>query len=306
MARTQISVFGGTGYYGRHIVRSLIHKGEAVRILSRERVRAKKILGNKPEILEGDITKRDSVRASLRGTKAAVISISAFHPKRIRKIYQIERDATLMILEEAKNEGIDRVVYLSGYDMRENVLQKLRLLKFGEIKLIIERTLSSSELNWTILGCAPSMELFFAFLKKNKMIVPGGGNRAVPTISAHDVGEITAQTVLRNDLKGKRIRLTGPEALSFPEAARRITKVTGAPVRVIKIPLAIFKTASIIARPFYPFIRYVYWSLKLLNNFPQDLAKKVPVDHQFLLDTFDYTPTPFDVEIQKRMMNTGG
>jgi len=304
MAGNQIIVFGGTGYYGRHIVRSLIHKGEAVRILSRDRVRAKKILGDEPEIIEGDITSRESVIESLEGTKAIILSISAFHPKLIRKMQQIERDAVMMIFEEAKNEGIDRVVYLSGYDMRENVLQKLRLLKFGEIKLRVERILSSSELNWTILGCAPSMELFFAFLKKNKMIVPGGGNRAVPTISAQDVGEIAAQSVLRKDLIKKRIRLTGPEAFSFLEAAARIAKVSGLSVKVIKIPLFVINTASIITRPFYPFIRYVYWSLKLLNNFPQDLAEKVPNDHQLLLSTFDYTPTDFEVEIQKRLMST--
>jgi uncharacterized protein YbjT (DUF2867 family) len=105
-------------------------------------------------------------------------------------------------------------------------------------------------------------------------------------------------------LKGKRIRLTGPEAFSFPEAAKRITKATGTPVRFIEIPLFLIKTALIITRPFNPFIRYVYWSFKLLNNFPKDLAENVPIDYQFLLDTFDYSPTPFGVEIQKRLMNT--
>lgn len=306
MSKNKIIVFGGTGYYGQQIVRNLLQKGESVRILSRDKARAKKILGDEPDIIEGDITKRESVIESLEGTKAVIISISAFHPKLIRKVQQIERDAVLMVFKEAKNEGIDRVVYLSGYEMKEDVLRKLKLLKFGEIKLIIERTLSSSEMNWTILGCAPSMELFFTFLKKDKMIVPGGGKCAVPTISARDVGEIAAQTVLRNDLKGKRIRLTGPEAFSFPEAAKRIAKVSGTPVRMIKIPLVMIKTASIIARPFNPFIRYVYWSLKLLNNFPQDLAEKVPLNHQLLLNTFDYIPTTFDVEIQKRLMSHGG
>lgn len=306
MTGNQIIVFGGTGYYGRHIVRSLIHKGEAVRVLSRDRVRAKKILGDEPEIVEGDITKRDSVSESLKGTKAIILSISAFHPKLIRKAQQIERDAVMMIFEQAQNAGLSRLVYLSGYEMGDAVLRELRLQKFGQIKLEIEKILSYSGLNWTILGCAPSMELFFAFLKRNKMIVPGGGVRAIPCISAQDVGEIAAQTVLRNDLKEKRFRLTGPEALSFPQAAKRIHRVSGIPVKVIKIPLFMVKTASIITGPFYPFIRYVYWSLKLLNNFPQDLAEKVPMDHQVLRNTFDFIPTPFEVEIKKRMMSTRG
>ncbi len=302
----QIVVFGGTGYYGRHIVHSLIRKGEAVKVLSRDKTRAKKILGDEPEIIEGDITRRESINESLKETKAIILSISAFHPKLIRKIRQIERDAVLMILKEAKNAGAARVVYLSGYEMREDLLRKLRLQKFGAIKLELERTLSSSPLNWTILGCAPSMELFFTFLKKDKMIAPGGGAKAIPCISAQDVGEIAAQTVLRSDLKGMRFRLTGPEAFSFPQAAQRMARVLGIPVRIVKIPLFVINTASILTWPFHPFIRYVYWSLKLLNNFPQDLAKKVPMDHQLLLSTFDYIPTTFDEEIQKRLMSARG
>jgi uncharacterized protein YbjT (DUF2867 family) len=211
-----------------------------------------------------------------------------------------------MILNEAKNAGITRVVYLSGYEMRENLLRKLRLQKFGAIKLELEKTLSSSTLNWTILGCAPSMELFFAFLKKDKMIAPGGGAKAIPCISAQDVGEIAAQTVLRSDLKGKRFRLTGPEAFTFPQAAQRMARISGIPVRVVRIPLFIINIASIMTWPSHPFIRYVYWSLKLLNNFPQDLAEKVPTDHQLLLSTFDYIPITFDEEIHKRLMSAGG
>ncbi len=295
-----IVVFGGTGYYGRHIVRSLIHKGEAVKVLRRDKARAKKILGDGPEIVEGDITKRDSVIESLKGTQAIILSISAFHPKLIRKMREIERDAVLMILKEAQNAGVFRLVYLSGYEMRENLLRKLRLQKFGEIKLEMERAIFCSELNWTILGCAPSMELFFTFLKKDKMIVPGGGRRPIPCISAQDVGEIAAQAILRSDLKGKRFRLAGPEAFSFPQAAKQIARISGIPVKVVKIPLFVINTASIITWPLNPFLRYIYWSLKLLNNFPQDLAEKVSMDHQLLLNTFDYSPTTFDEEIRGR------
>ena len=119
------------------------------------------------------------------------------------------------------------------------------------------------------------------------MIVPGGGPPALPTISSHDVGEIAAQAVLRNDLQGRRFRLPGPEALSFPEAARRISSLTRNPVRFMKIPLLPLRIASLLILPVNPFLRYVYWSLKLLNHFPPDIAAEVPRDHQLLRETFD-------------------
>ncbi|MFH1319753.1 MAG: hypothetical protein ABII90_03755, partial [Bacteroidota bacterium] len=134
--------------------------------------------------------------------------------------------------------------------------------------------------------------------------VPGGGLRPIPTISAEDVGEITAQTAIREDLKGKRFKLTGPEAISFPEAAKRISEVTGKKIKHIQIPLFAFKIVSIITLPFNSFIRFLYWGIKMLNNFPSDLAEKVPEDHKYLLKIFSYTPITFDMEIRRRFNKT--
>ena len=91
--------------------------------------------------------------------------------------------------------------------MRPDILKKLNLMKFSEIKLEIEKTIKNSDFNWTILGYAPAVDLFFAFLKNNKLTIPGGGLNPVPTISSSDVGEITAQTIIRKDLSGKRFEL---------------------------------------------------------------------------------------------------
>ena len=295
-----IAIFGGTGHYGTKIVQSLLAKGEPVRVLSRNAEKAQEILGNEVEIIEGNLTSQEAIVWSLAGARAVIIAVSAWTRHTIKQIKAIERDAILTIFAEAKNAGIDRVIYLSGYDMREDLLRELNLLKFGEIKLEIERTLRASDFNWTVLGCPPSMELFFAFVRNGKMMVPGGGPPAVPTVSRDDVGEIAAQAVLRNDLSGQRFRLPGPEALSFPEAAKRIGYITGEPIQFSKIPLLPLNIVSLVVWPFNPYLRYIFWSVKLLNNFPQDLAQRVPEDHQHLLDTFNYTSTTFEMEVRKR------
>ena len=56
-----ILVLGGTGHYGHHIVQSLLGKGASVRVLSRNAGNARKILGETHEIIEGDITSRESI-----------------------------------------------------------------------------------------------------------------------------------------------------------------------------------------------------------------------------------------------------
>lgn len=298
--KNPILIFGGTGHYGSRIVKYLLAKGIPVRVVSRNAQNARDILGVQPQILEGDVRSKDLVHRALQEVRAVVICVSTLSWKAIKQIRQIERDAVLMVLEEAKRAGISRIVYTSGYEIREDVLRQLNLFKFGEIKLEIEKTLARSALNWTILGCAPSMELFLSFVRNGRMIAPGGGLKPLPTISREDVGEIAAQAILRNDLSGKRFRLTGPEAFSFPEAATRISEIIKEPIKVKRIPLMFFNIASLIILPINPFLRYIFWSLKLLNNFPEDLAGNVPDDHKVLRQTFEYSPTTFDMEIRNR------
>ena len=296
-----ILVFGGTGHYGRNIVRRLLDRGGHVRVLSRNAAGARSVLGAQPEVIEGDVTSRSKVISVLDGTGAIVIAISAFTWKTIRRRTEIERDSVLRILEEADRTGIARVVCLSGYDVREDFAERLGVLAIAKPMLDVQAALAQSQLNWTVLGCPPSMEIFFAMIRGARMMVPGGGPPALPSISPIDVGTIAAQAVLRDDLGGRRIRLPGPEALSFPQAARRISAVWGREVHFHRIPVMPLKIASVLTSPFNPFLAYLVMAIRMLNSFPEEFAAEVPTDHQLLLETFDFTPTTLEMEARSRM-----
>ncbi|NQT63402.1 MAG: NAD(P)H-binding protein [Candidatus Marinimicrobia bacterium] len=297
----KIIVFGGTGYYGRTVVTALVARGQMVRVVSRNAEGARAVVGSDVDIFEGDVTHTGDISKALQGMDVIVICLAAMSVKLIRKMKAIERDAVLNIMFEAKKLNISRLIYMSGYEMRADLLDELKIPEFGAIKIEVEAALHASDLNWTILGDAPAFDLFFAFLRGGKMTVPGGGLKAIPTISAEDVGEITAQTALREDLGGQRIRLTGPRAYTFPEVAELVSEITGVTVRHLSIPLTAVRVVSALLYPFTPFPRYLYKSLILLNNFPSDLADEVPRDHQKLLDLFDYKPRTLEIEIESRL-----
>lgn len=296
-----VLVLGGTGHYGRNIVRNLLDRGEHVRVLSRNTARARSVFGEEPEVMEGDITLRAPVISALDGTRAIIIAVSAFSWKTIRNRLLIEREAVLRVLEEADRRDITRVVYLSGYDVREDFAGKLGLRAFARPMLDVQAALAQSRLNWTVLGCAPSMKIFFAMIRGTIMAVPGGGPPALPTISPIDVGTIVAQAALRGDLGGQHFRMPGPEALSFPEASRRISAVWGRKIRFHRVPVTPLKIAAVLTRPFNPFVRYLVMAIKLMNNFPEQLVEQVTADHQKLLETFDFIPTTLEMEAKRRM-----
>ncbi len=302
MSSKKIMVFGGTGFYGRQVVKSLLDMGQPVKVMTRSAEKARQTLGEKVTIFEGDVTNHSAIVNSLKGVKAIVLCLSAVTFKLIRKRRQIERDAVLDIMEEAEKAGIKRLVYFSGYEMRPEVLERLKIPDFGAIMIEMENKIKTSSFNWTILGAPPSFEIFFAFLRKGQLAVPGGVKNPIPTASPQDVGKIAAQTILRNDLSGKRIKLPGPKAYSFPEVAKMMSEITGQQIKHMAIPITVIRIVSILAYPITPFPRFLYKSLKLLNNFPKDLVERVEDDHQFLLDNFDYEPVSLEMAIKEKLL----
>ena len=300
-----VLVLGGTGHYGRQIVRALLERGQPVRVLTRSASNARRVLGAGAELLEGDITHRASIDKALQGVVSVVISISAFSPKLIRQTKQIERDAVLAVLEGASAAGIDRAVYISVYEIRQEVVDELSF-DTARLKGQVEDALTRSDLNWTVLGAAPSMELFFSLIRGERLMVPGGGSPSVPTVAPADVGQIAAQAAWRDDLASQRFRMVGPAAISFSEAARRISAVTGRPLHLRAIPLLPLRIAAAASRPFYPYLHALVSSMRLLHSFPPDIVAQVAQDHQRLLDTFEYTPTTLEMQAQRWMARRGG
>lgn len=300
-----ILVLGGTGHYGQHIVRSLVQRGQPVRVLSRDASRAKNVLGEAVEVVAGNIADRWSAEAALDGVRAVVVSVSAFTPQQVRQMVAIERDAVLDVLAAAERAGVGRVVYMSVFQVDRSVAGPLRLAS-ADIKVAVEDALACSSLNWTVLGAPPSMEIFFAMIRGDTMVVPGGGPPALPTISPVDVGAIAAEAALRDDLGGCRFPLAGPELLSFPEAARRIAAHTGRPIHFRAIPLVLPRLAAVVIWPLAPlssrltYVQQMLGFIKLLNRFPPAMAMAALEAHRILLETFDYTPTTFDMEIARR------
>lgn len=299
-------MLGGTGHYGRHIVRSLAAKGVPVRVLTRNVARASGVLPETVELTEGDLESPDSVARALQGIDRVVVAVSAFTRDQIRKMVAVERDAVIAALDQAAAAGVRRVVYLSVFDIQPQKMPRQVHLDSATIKLDVETYLRSSAFNWTVLGAPPSMELFFAMTRGDRMLVPGGGPKSLPTISPVDVGEIAAQAVLRDDLDRQRIRLVGPEPLSFPEAASRLSAVYGRTVRFTAIPLILPKIAWYATWPLARFsapVDYVHQLLgfiQLLNSFPQDVALASVKDHDKLVRIFSYTPTTLEMEARRR------
>ncbi|HLF36156.1 MAG TPA: NAD(P)H-binding protein, partial [Cyclobacteriaceae bacterium] len=196
--------------------------------------------------------------------------------------------------------NIQRLVFISVYDIDPDFVKGQKSAKLADPKAEAEKLIRESGFNWTILGCPPSYELFFRLLRNNRLNVPGGGRQSLVCISPDDVGEIASQAIIRDDLKGMRFRLAGPETINFPGFAEKVSAITRKKVKYRAIPLGIVNIVTFILGLINPYPRMIYLAIRMMNNFPSHIAARAKEDHNLLIKTFHLRGTTLDEEIRKR------
>jgi len=111
-----VLVTGGTGFIGANLVRELLARGAAVRILVRPTSDRRALTGLPVEIAAGDLRDPASLAPALRGVSvlyhvAADYRLWAPDPA---ELYRVNVDGTRALLAAAEAAGVSRVVYTSS------------------------------------------------------------------------------------------------------------------------------------------------------------------------------------------------
>ena len=111
----RVLVTGATGFTGSHLTHALVADGHAVRVLARSASRARQTLPAEVEIVEGDVTDRDTVSRAARGRDVVYHLAAAFREAGIpdRRYREVHVDATRHLLDAARAEGARRFVHCS-------------------------------------------------------------------------------------------------------------------------------------------------------------------------------------------------
>jgi dihydroflavonol-4-reductase len=109
-------VTGGSGFLGSAVVRALVGRGARVRALVRASSPRTNFLGLDCEVVEGDLTDRESLKAALKGVRylfhvAADYRLWARDPS---EIMRANVDGTVNLQREAMAAGVERIVYTSS------------------------------------------------------------------------------------------------------------------------------------------------------------------------------------------------
>jgi dihydroflavonol-4-reductase len=112
----QSFITGATGFIGRTLTRSLLARGEGVRILARSAAKARALFGDQAEIVVGDLADAGALARGCRGIERVyhVAGSYRFGLRHRRELWSTNVDGTENLLRAAQGAGVARVVHLSS------------------------------------------------------------------------------------------------------------------------------------------------------------------------------------------------
>jgi uncharacterized protein YbjT (DUF2867 family) len=232
-----ILVTGASGLNGSVLVRKLSARGIAVRALVRTAARAGDLAAlPHVEIAEADMARPQTLAAPLHGIERAMLISSAD-----RGMVEVQTN----FIEAAKKAGVRHVVKLSG------IFPELDSpFRFARMHTEVEQRLAASGLAYTNLRAGEFMHSYFrqvpSIVSKSALFLPMADAR-IASIDVDDIAEVAADVLTGPGHEGRNYPLTGPEALSMTEVAKKLSKVAGKLIRYVDVPPEDAKRAQITA-----------------------------------------------------------
>lgn len=239
-----VTIYGGSGFVGRHIVRALARRGWRVRIAVRRPDLAGHLqpLGTVGQIMavQANLRYPDSVRAAAEGADAVVNCVGILFESGRQKFDAVQAEGAKAVARAAADVGA-RLVHLSaiGADAKSASI-------YSRTKAAGEAAVQAADPAATILRPSiifgPEDDFFnrFAGLARFMPALPlvGGGETRFQPVFVGDVAEVVARA-LDGARQGRTLELGGPAVKTFRELLEYVLEVTGRSRLLLPLPFGL-------------------------------------------------------------------
>jgi uncharacterized protein YbjT (DUF2867 family) len=238
-----VTVFGGSGFVGRHVVRALAKRGYRVRVAVRRPDLAYFLqpLGNVGQIhaVQANLRFPQSVDHAVQGSDVVINLVGILAESGRQRFYSVQANGAKAIAEAAKRHGISRLVHVSaiGADA-DSPSAYARSKAAGEEA--VRATVPEAVILRPSIVFGPEDDFFnrFAALARVMPFLPliGGGETKFQPVFVGDVAEAVARAVDGSLQAGATYELGGPEVKSFRELMALTLKVANRKRLLLPLP----------------------------------------------------------------------
>ncbi|MBD3848342.1 NADH dehydrogenase [Bosea sp. OAE752] len=251
-AQQLVTVFGGSGFVGRHVVRALVKRGYRVRVAVRRPDLAGFLqpLGTVGQIhaVQANLRYPASVAAAVKGADAVVNLVGIMNERGRQSFAAVQANGARTVAQACAAAGIDRLVQISALGAAaESRSAYARTKAEGEsaVRHIVPRAVI---LRPSVMF-GPEDDFFnrFASMARMMPVLPlvGDGSAKLQPAFVGDVAEVVARGVDGALEPGRTYELGGPEVMSLRELVEDVCKVIGRKRLILPLPLPL---AGIMAR----------------------------------------------------------
>ena len=237
-----VTVFGGSGFVGRHVVRALARRGYRVRAAVRNPNTALHLLplGNVGQIqpVQANLRMRWSVDRAVEGADIVVNLVGILHESGRQTFNAVQDFGARAVAEAARAQGA-RLVHVSaiGADAGSKV-GYARTKAAGE-KAVFD-TVKDAVVFRPSIVFGPEDAFFnrFAAMARLSPVLPliGGGGTKFQPVYVGDVAEAVARAVDGAVAGGRVYELGGPEVRSFRELMEEMLAVVARKRLLVSVP----------------------------------------------------------------------
>ena len=113
-----VTIFGGSGFLGRYIVRQLASKGYFIRVITRHPNEALflRVYGKVGQIqlFSGDIKEEQSLGDYIRESDCIINCVATFFETRSQSFNNLHVNAARNLAREAKRQGVNQFIHISS------------------------------------------------------------------------------------------------------------------------------------------------------------------------------------------------
>ena len=239
-----ITVFGGTGFLGRRIVRHLRRCGFAIRIASRHPDRAERLFAlddPKLQSVEANIHDEGSVAEAVAGAYAVVNAVSLYIEQGRETFHSVHVESAQRLAAQARKAEVKRFAHVSGIGA-DATSPSLYIRKRGEGELAVRAALADSTLVRPAVMFGPDDAFLTAIVKLLSRLPSypmfGRGLTKLQPAYVEDVAEAIVRALQRTNIHAATFEFGGPRVYSYEELLRTVALEASVKSRLIPIPFA--------------------------------------------------------------------
>ena len=248
-----VTVFGGSGFIGRHTVRRLAQAGLRVRVAVRDPEAAAflKPMGDVGQVVpvQANLRHEASVRRAVEGADAVINLVGILYQRGSQRFASVHAQGARRVAAAAKAAGAKRFIHVSAIGADPGGTAEYARSKAAGEAAVVEAFPGASIVRPSVVF-GPEDAFFnrFAGLARLSPALPliGGGETRFQPVYVGDVAEAIFAILQRPDTAGRIYELGGPRSYSFKELLQYVLRETGRKRLLLPLPFALAKLQAAI------------------------------------------------------------